>query len=73
MVDRNKAKAVERYTRAADQGDTDAQYRLGMCYEEGAGVERDTAKAVEWYKRAADLGDVERSTGGGAVPHGMVP
>ena len=59
MVTRDRAIAFKWYTRAADQGDTDAQYRMGMCYEEGWGVDRDSAKAVVWYERAALLGDAD--------------
>ena len=29
---------------------------IGVCYEEGHGVDCDIEKAVEWYKKAADQG-----------------
>lgn len=37
----------------AENGDPEAQYHLGACYDGGSGVERNPAKAVEWYKKAA--------------------
>ena len=29
-----------------------AQYKLGICYEKGYGVEPDTTEAIKWYKKA---------------------
>lgn len=53
------AKAVEWNQKAAEQGNSGAQYLLGGCYEEGKGVVKDYAKAVEWYQKAAAQGDAE--------------
>ncbi len=39
--------------RAAELGDRDAQYNLGVFYERGIGMSRDYFKAVAWYERAA--------------------
>ena len=47
---------VMRYTKAAKQGDAEAQYNLGMCYGQGKGVKQDVQKAVEWYTKAAEQG-----------------
>ena len=33
-----------------------AQYRLGLMYAKGRGVEQDHAEAVKWYREAADKG-----------------
>ena len=41
---------------AADQGDADAQYNLGLMYANGEGVPEDDAEAVRWYRLAADQG-----------------
>ncbi|MCD8341341.1 MAG: sel1 repeat family protein, partial [Clostridiales bacterium] len=35
----------------------DAQYNLGLCYDNGRGVAMDKAKAVYWYEKAAQQGD----------------
>ena len=43
--------------KAADQGNVEAQYNLGVCYDHGYGVPQDTAQAVSWYRKAAEQGD----------------
>ena len=42
--------------RAAEAGDADAQYRLGVMYEFGLEVPQDEAEAVAWYRLAAEQG-----------------
>ena len=39
---------------AANQGDAEAQYYMGMMYRLGNGVEQDYTKALEWYHKSAD-------------------
>ena len=53
------------YYRANEQDDADAQYMLGVMYEEGDGVPQDAAEAVRWYRRAAEQGhaDAQSSLG----------
>ena len=54
------AKAVEWFRKAADQGHTDAQFRLGFMYENGyTGVGKDYKTAVEWLSKAADQGHAD--------------
>ena len=48
--------AVYWYRKAADQGDEDGQYGLGLMYEDGKGVAKDYKQAVYWYRKAADQG-----------------
>ena len=43
---------------AAEQGDADAQYNLGMLYDDGVNVPQDAAKAAKWFRRAAEQGHV---------------
>ncbi|MDO6562714.1 tetratricopeptide repeat protein [Amphritea sp. 1_MG-2023] len=43
---------------AAENGDANAQNRLGEMYEFGYGVTRDAAQAIQWYQLAADQGFV---------------
>ena len=45
--------ALALYRKAADQGDSDAQYNLGVAYDEGEGVPQDHQQAVAWYRKAA--------------------
>jgi len=40
----------------AEQGDADAQNKLGSLYDAGRGVAKDDAEAVRWYRKAADQG-----------------
>ncbi|MGL6457497.1 tetratricopeptide repeat protein, partial [Aeromonas caviae] len=41
---------------AASQGDVDAQFSLGMRYEDDQGGGQDEHKAVTWYRAAAEQG-----------------
>jgi uncharacterized protein len=38
---------------AAEQGDMDAQYNLGVAYESGEGITKDFAEAAKWFRKAA--------------------
>jgi hypothetical protein len=49
------AKVEER----AKGGDADAQFNLGVMYDNGEGVPEDDAEAVKWYRRAAEQGFAE--------------
>ena len=42
----------------AKAGDAEAQYNLGVCYDNGIGIAQDEAEAVEWYAKAAEQGFV---------------
>lgn len=58
-VTRNREKAVEWQTRAANQGHATAQYVLGLMYSTGEGVQQDTRQAVAWISRSAEQGLAE--------------
>ncbi|MBS0649271.1 MAG: SEL1-like repeat protein [Verrucomicrobia bacterium] len=45
-----------RFKKAAEQGDAQAQYSLGLCYANGQGVAQDYKEAVKWYHKAAEQG-----------------
>ena len=51
--------AVEWYTRAAEQGESYAQCRLGDFYLEGKGVPRCDEEAAKWYCKAMEQDDDE--------------
>lgn len=51
--------AVEPIKKAAEQGDITAQYKLGVLYSQGIGMEQDNAKACRWYRKAAEQGDMK--------------
>jgi TPR repeat protein len=56
-VIKDKSKAVQWFTKAAEQGNAQAQYNLGVCYLYGEGVIKDKSKAVQWFTKAAEQGD----------------
>ena len=47
------ADAAKRWTLAAQQGDSDAQFKLGLMHDSGTSVPRDFNEAMTWYRRAA--------------------
>ena len=49
--------AVKRYTLAAEQGNTNAQYNLGAMYAFGQGVLKDYVYAHMWGNLAASNGN----------------
>lgn len=55
-VEQSYSKAAYWWEKAAEQGDSYAQYNIGVCYNEGEGVEQSYSKAAYWYERAAEQG-----------------
>ncbi len=51
------AEAMTSFSQAADRGEADAQYYLGVLYRDGLGVSKDYAKAMDWFRKAADQGE----------------
>jgi len=43
---------------AAEQGDMEAQFNLGLMYYDGEGTEVNYEKALYWWEKAAEQGDV---------------
>ena len=50
---------VERYRKAAEQGDAEAQFKLGVRYINGQGVDQSYTEAVKWFRKAAEQGDAD--------------
>eukprot|EP00058_Branchiostoma_floridae_P025964 XP_002611454.1 hypothetical protein BRAFLDRAFT_117215 [Branchiostoma floridae] len=48
--------AVDMFRIASAAGSAKAQYNLGVCYEQGRGVDRDLRKAAELYQQSAEQG-----------------
>jgi TPR repeat protein len=44
------------YKKAADQGLTEAQLKLGLAYQSGEGAPINEAEAVKWFQKAAAQG-----------------
>jgi hypothetical protein len=51
-TDKNPAKAIEWFKRAAEQGLTGSMTTLAMMYEQGNGVPKDMDEARKWYHAA---------------------
>jgi TPR repeat protein len=51
--------AYEEWLPLAELGDVEAQYNLGVMFDEGAGVAQDFAAAAAWYRKAAEQGFVD--------------
>ena len=55
------------YRMAADQGDAQAQYNLGVMYYEGQGVSQDYSAAMKLFRMAADQGNARAQCNLGVV------
>jgi uncharacterized protein len=53
---KDAAEAVKWYRKAAEQGYTNAQTNLGVCYAKGDGVIKDPVEAHAWWNVASALG-----------------
>ena len=58
-IEGNDLKAIEHYTKAGNQGHTEAQSCLGWSYENGEGVEQNIPEAINWHKKAAKGGNID--------------
>ena len=47
--------ALKEWKPLAEQGHTEAQFYLGVLYNNGLGVFQDHKKAVKWYRLAAQV------------------
>ena len=57
--EKNTAKATEWYTKAAEQGNSQSQFMLGLTYlVDGKGRSKQIAKAIEWLQKSANQGYV---------------
>ncbi len=55
-AEKNAAKAMEYFKKAAELGHAKAQFNLAMCYMDTEIKEHSDAKAAEWLKKAFDQG-----------------
>jgi uncharacterized protein len=64
--------AYEEWLPLAELGDAEAQFNLGVLYDEGAGVERNLATAADWCRKAATQGFIDAQTNLGIMYyHGL--
>ena len=57
-LEKDVARAVELWERAAELGVKEAHHNLGCLYDQGMGVEKDTAKMIQHWEAAAMRGHV---------------
>lgn len=50
------SKAISWYKKAAEEGDVEALYRLGLLHEAGVSTKLSYDEAIQYYQQAADLG-----------------
>ena len=53
------AAALSEWRAAANAGDADSQYAVGVLYDEGYGVAPDDAEAARWYRLAAEQNQID--------------
>jgi hypothetical protein len=67
------ASNLEALKRAAEQGQADAQYELGVLYEFGFKFPDHKAAAFAWYNRAAEQGNAQAATRRDALKPKLTP
>ena len=56
----------------AERGDSNSEFRLGLCYSSGEGVAKDEVEAVKWFRKAADQNLASAQTAlGTCYRHGL--
>ena len=45
---------IEEIKRKANAGDAEAQYNLGVAYQNGQGVPKNHIEAAKWFRKAAE-------------------
>lgn len=59
VKDRNLSEAFKWYLKAAEAGDSDAQYTVAEMYQEGQGTRNSNELALQWYTASAEQGNVD--------------
>jgi TPR repeat protein len=55
-VTQNYQEAIKWTRKAAEQGQAEAQFNLGVMYNMGQGVAQNHQEAVKWFRKAAEQG-----------------
>jgi TPR repeat protein len=56
---RDYQRAYQEWKAAAEGGQAEAQFDLGVLYAQGRGVTRDLTQAADWYRKSAEQGNAE--------------
>ena len=54
--DSNNVSVLSPLLKAAEEGNVEAQYHLGLCYFAGVGVKMNYVTASAWFVKAAEQG-----------------
>ncbi len=60
---------LQQLRKDAEQGNVNAQARLGYMYQFGKGIPRDYKEAIKWYRKAADQGKADAQYQLGVMYH----
>ena len=62
-IAKDRVEAVKWFRKAAEQGNADAQFMLGLIYYKGEGVAKDLVEAHAWWEvaEAAGNGDARKN------------
>ncbi len=52
----NNKTPYQSWIKSAEQGAANAQFNLGLIFEQGTEIQKDLSKAIYWYKKAASQG-----------------
>ena len=61
------SQAAKWFLKAAEQGDAQAQTKLGVMYFKGKGVPQNYNEAAKWYTKAAEQGDAKAQSSLGSM------
>ena len=56
---KDATEGVKWFRKAAEQGNAEGQYNLGVRYLQGEGVAKDATEGVKWLRKAAEQGNTE--------------
>ncbi len=59
LTKQNYSDAILWFKKAADKGNKEAMYQIGLLYQEGFGLNADEEEAKKWFRKAADKGHEE--------------
>ena len=65
--------SLMRIKAAAEQGNPEAQFLLGLQYKVGDGIEKDRVEAVKWLRKSAESGYAEAQYALGDFYAGLDP
>ena len=58
-VDKDMKEAVKWYRKAAEQGEAEAQYQLGISLLNGKGTAKNPKEAADWFEKAAEQDNLD--------------